>query len=74
MRCIEEIKTTTYIVEEFPGFRLDMQEVDGLYEMWLYHEGYGVKMLMFGVFFPEVENLPDLEPYIELYKERYMEE
>ena len=43
---IDNIKTTTYDAGD--GWRVDIVEMPGEYEAYLYREDYGVKSLMFG--------------------------
>ena len=83
MKKIEEIKTTTYDAGD--GWKVDITEMPGKYEAFLYPENCGVKMLMFSWpteqndghwtverFIDLVEgNLPE---YIATYKNEYMDE
>ena len=80
---IDNIKTTTYDAGD--GWRVDIIEMPGEYDAFLYKENYGVKSLMFGCpitqngehwtvkrFIDLVEgNLPE---YMATYKEEYMDE
>lgn len=47
------IKQKSTIIETFKtlydGFLVDIVTRDDEYEVWLYHQNYGVKSLMFGV-------------------------
>lgn len=68
----------TYELED--GFFCDIDyKVNGTKEFWLYHKGYGIKVLMFGI--PKVKDREELETLIETnwkgyathYKEEYMD-
>ena len=47
MNPAEEIKTTTYRTA-YKGFLVDIVQNEEGTAAWLYHEDYGIKMLMFG--------------------------
>lgn len=42
-----DIKTTTYRLNE--GYMVDVVDMGMQYAAWFYHNGYGVKMLMFEI-------------------------
>ena len=74
------IITTTYMTK-FTGFYVDIESNCKLYNAWLWHEKYGVKMHMFGVFkkdFTKQEMVEmteanlDNQGYIKFYTEQYM--
>ena len=62
------------------GFLIDVVEVDDTFEFWLYHESVGVKYLMFGLPKTDMDKrefinraLSQVDEYIDLYTEEYME-
>ena len=50
MKLLKDIKTKTYEVEHelYNGFMVDIVESEELFEAYLYHKNYGVKMSVFG--------------------------
>ena len=50
MKELKDIKTKTFEVEHevYNGFMVDITESKEIFEAYLYHKDYGVKMSMFG--------------------------
>ena len=84
MKKTKEFNSITY--KTFNGFYIDIvQRKNDMYDSWIYQESYGIKMYMFGMeigtetgcktyneFLSIVEN--NLEEYINIYREEYMDE
>lgn len=81
------LKKTDWITSTYTftgGFMVDIVENSDSWECYLYHELYGIKSSMFGI--PKGSYVSDLagveelvaanlidQPYIELYREEYMD-
>ena len=83
--CVDKIKK--YKVNNHEGFYIEQIFNSDCTEFWLYHDSYGVKMLMFGleyVFYtpdgaPSEELIckmlsREVEEYIDIYKSDYIKE
>lgn len=75
------IITETYRLSLFDGFLVEIEETESEYAAYLYHEEYGIKMLMYGMpkeqqskaeFMEIVEY--SVDDYIQCYVEEYMDD
>ena len=75
------IITRTYSLSLFEGFLVEIEETESEYAAYLYHEEYGIKMLMYGMpkeqqgkseFMEIVEY--SVDDYIEVYVDEYMDD
>lgn len=75
-----EVKFTSYRFAN--GFVVDIEETPTMFEMWVYHEEYGIKTLVFGVEKSEMNRVefikhtmcdPLLDDAMNLYREEYMD-
>ena len=75
MVSIDKVETVRkFKVDNHPGFFIE-EFNDGLNaEFWLYHEGYGVKMLMFGFELYLLNNPNSYDDYIPILLSRQIEE
>lgn len=82
MSKYKEIKQTTRTFQHDGNYYIDIVEGPEMYEAWLYHKDYGVKMLMFGQTkagrrsFDPLQDFIDMtlaypQEYIETYIDRY---
>ena len=59
-------------------YYIDIVHLHGYYESWVYHEGYGIKMLMFGMPTSDISKkefvdlaFSKIDEYIRDYKSEY---
>ena len=79
MVSVDKVETIRKLkVDNHPGFFIE-EFNDGLIaQFWLYHEDYGVKMLMFGFeyfyYFPDILSIlsSQVEDYIDIYMHDYI--
>lgn len=75
MVSIDKVETVKkFKVDNHPGFFIE-EFNDGLkVEFWIYHEGYGVKMLMFGFELYLLDNPNRYDDYISIFLDRQIED
>ena len=75
---------TAHVYDAGGGFHVDIFDVGGRFEAWLWHTGYGISSFMFGWPKEEYDRIwtmaqfvdvveKNLEDHKELYKEEYMD-
>lgn len=71
---IQEIKIARYQVND--DFFIDIEEINGMVEFWLFNKGYGVKMYMFSLFVEVVEDKAQtiIDNNVDMYIKNYLEE
>lgn len=78
-QLIREIKETVYKLEYDNGFVIEISYGENDYvDFYLFHKRYGIKMHMFGIKQENYNRLKEIaenniDDYIEIYKEEYME-
>lgn len=75
MKFREDIDTVTY--EAGDGFLVDIVETNSEYSAYIYHEEYGVKVLMFGVPYLSCDRdqfIDAVESALPTYKNSFLEE
>jgi hypothetical protein len=71
---IQEIKIARYQVND--DFFIDIEEINGMVEFWLFNKGYGVKMYMFSLFVEDVDDKAQtiIDNNVDMYIKHYLEE